>query len=116
MTPNPTKMISLQRVQGSVDTDDYDYVVKVIGGGEHGLQSEIIRYLFSAFANFVREKEQAKHITSYATSRHSITKLRRYLTIGRWVIGNPEFVVSRTADNRPDTDAAESDESRTDND
>lgn len=87
---DPRSGTPMRRIHVSISEVDYDYVVRELGGGEHGLATDIIRTLFTKFATHLRNKS----LQPYVTNRATPARIRRQLTVyGQ----SPPNRVSRTA-------------------
>lgn len=72
----PTLSGPLKPVRGKVREVDYDYLLRDLCGGEHGLQTEIISTLFTAFTEIIRQL----HLDPYATNHNTPDRVRRILS------------------------------------
>lgn len=83
---DPSK--TLKRATGSVYEDDFEQVVCVLGNRDPGLISDVLRTLLHHFRVFCDEQQ----LLPYVHNRTTPDKLRRFLTLGKFVIEPRELV------------------------
>lgn len=79
-------LFPLIRAQTKLIEHEADYIFRILGGGERGLQSDILAELFHQFYLYVL----SRNLSPYAVNRTTPSKLRRLVEVGRFTISGGE--------------------------